>query len=518
MQRSKICLCLTCPTIAEDLAIVEKYRKWVDVVELRVDHLTKDERLYIRKFPEQASIPSILTIRRKIDGGKFTEGEATRTTLLARALSYAEQDTRKNFAYIDMEDDYLVPCLQDAAFAFGTRVIRSFHDMHGTVSNIAQRLAKMRITGFEIPKIAIMPHSLSDVTELFRQVDAPKDMEHILIAMGPFGLPTRVLSGKLNSFLTYTSPVETATQLGELGQLDPITLNETYNFRGINDETKIFGITGYPLKSTGSPAIHNKGYRDHGINAVYIPIRAQKIEDALDFAEVVNVQGLSITVPHKEAVLPNLPFVSQGVGEIGACNTIVRNGSEWRGYNTDALGLSKALLNFLDRKNLTRMKISIIGAGGAARAAAQVVKKLRGRACVFNRTVSKARSLAEHYGFKWASLTPDSLDLLEEYSELIIQTTSIGLSVSNEDRKDGVHDPVPFYSFYGREFVYDMIYNPEKTPFLERAEKAGCRICNGKTMLEYQAYEQFELFTGEPYDQSANDTERTKKTGWKKRN
>lgn len=518
MQRPKICLCLTCSTIAEDLAILEKYRNWVDVVELRVDYLTKDERLYIRQFPDQAKIPCILTIRRKIDGGNFTEGEASRTTLLARGLSFADQDTRKNFAYIDLEEDYHVPCLQDAAFAFGTRVIRSFHDMNGTIPNIAERMSKMRITGFEIPKIAVMPHCLSDVTNLFKQAEALKEMEHILIAMGPLGLPSRILSGKLHSFMTYTSPTETISKLAQIGQIDPVTLNEVYNFRGIDESTNVFGITGYPLKTTGSPQIHNSGYRSHGMNAVYIPVRAQKIEEALDFADVVGIQGLSVTVPHKETIIPNLQTVSEEVGYIGACNTAVKKGTEWRGFNTDADGLTKALLEFMEVKNLLRMKIGILGAGGAAKSAAQVVKDLRGKACIFNRTVSKARSLAEHYGFKWASLSSDSLDLLEEYSELIIQTTSIGLGISEEEKNDNANDPIPFYTFHGHEFVYDMIYSPEKTPFLERAEKAHCKICNGRTMLEYQAYEQFEIFTGVPYEWPNVDTERTKRTGWKKHN
>ncbi len=518
MQRPKICLCLTCPTIAENLAVLEKYRNWVDVVELRVDFLTKDERLYIRQFPGQAKIPCILTIRRKIDGGNFTEGEASRTTLLARALSFADQDTRKNFAYIDLEDDYHVPCLQDAAFAFGTRVIRSFHDMNGTIPDIAGRMAKMRITGFEIPKIAVMPHTLTDVTSLFKQAEQLKDMEHILIAMGSLGLPSRILSGKLHSFMTYTSPVETISKLAEIGQIDPVTLNQVYNFRNIDDSTSLFGITGYPLKATGSPLIHNSGYRSHGMNAVYIPVRAQKIEEALEFAEAVGIQGLSVTVPHKETIIPNLQQISEEVGYIGACNTAVKKGNEWRGYNTDAGGLSKALLEFMEVKNLSRIKIGILGAGGAARAAAQIVKDLRGKACIFNRTVSKARSLAEHYGFKWASLSADSLDLLEEYSELIIQTTSIGLGISEEEKNKPEHDPIPFYTFHGHEAVYDMIYSPEKTPVLERAEKAHCRICNGRTMLEYQAHEQFEIFTGEPYEWPNIDAERTKRTGWKKHN
>ena len=123
MIRSKICLSLTGSTLAEDLAILDKYRNWIDIAELRADYLNADERLEIRKFPELAKIPCILSIRRAIDGGKFEDGEASRTVLFARGLAFANQDSRKNFAYIDIETDFNVPSIQDAALAFGTRII-----------------------------------------------------------------------------------------------------------------------------------------------------------------------------------------------------------------------------------------------------------------------------------------------------------------------------------------------------------------------------------------------------------
>ena len=95
MKWPKICLCLTGETLKEDLALLEKYRKYIDMVELRADFLTKDEQLDIRQFPRMANIPCILTIRRTIDGGCYEEGEARRTTLFARALAYADSDPTK---------------------------------------------------------------------------------------------------------------------------------------------------------------------------------------------------------------------------------------------------------------------------------------------------------------------------------------------------------------------------------------------------------------------------------------
>ena len=106
MGSPKVCLTLTAPTIEEDLELLNRYRNKIDIAELRVDHLLPDERLHVRKFPGLAGLPCILTIRRQIDGGQFVEGEAARTILFARALSFAEEDKTKNFEYVDFEEDF----------------------------------------------------------------------------------------------------------------------------------------------------------------------------------------------------------------------------------------------------------------------------------------------------------------------------------------------------------------------------------------------------------------------------
>lgn len=496
MERPKICLCLTGKTLAEDMEILETYRNWIDMVELRVDYLEKDERLHIRKFPQMAGIPCILTIRRNIDGGQFVEGEASRTMLFARGLAFAEQDVRKNFAYVDLEEDFHVPSLQDAALAFGTRIIRSAHSMEEPIKDIPARLAKMRITGFEIPKIACMPRNLTDVTRMFQQTSSLTPGQQIVCAMGPLGLPTRILADKMNSFLTFVSPPQ-AEGICQLGHIDPITLNKVYDFRSIDKNTEIFGITGFPLKATDSPSIHNAGYRNHGMNAAYIPVRAETIEEALEFADVVGVKGFSVTIPHKESVLPHLVEQSGQVREIGACNTIVRTENGWNGYNTDAEGIMVALKEFVGIKDLSHCRVAIIGAGGAARGVAYAVKQLRGKACIFNRTVTKAKRIADSFGFKWATLGPESLGLLDKYCDVIIQTTSKGMGASLPATEE--NDPLYFYDFKGTESVYDIVYHPEVTPIMHRAAEAGCKVSNGYSMLQYQAYRQFKYFTGVDY-------------------
>lgn len=496
-QRPLVCLCLTAETIEEDVELVNRYRHYIDLVELRVDFLNEESRLEIRDFPSMITVPCILTIRRISDGGRYEEGEAARTILFARALSFAETDVKKNFAYVDFEEDFHVPSLQDAALAFGTKIIRSFHDMHNPVKNLKERLDSMRTTGFEIPKIACMPHSLADVTEMFSEAESLSKTQQIICAMGPLGFPTRVLANTMNSYLTYTTAKELldamiVNRTMAIGHIDPKTLADIYHFGQLDKKTVNFGITGWPLKVTSSPKMHNKKFEVNGMNAVFFPFPAEDVKDAFEFAKLVNIKGFAVTIPHKENVIPLLSEVSEKVKKIGACNTVIHDHGKWKGYNTDAPGFKKALQEFTGLDDLSGKKVAIIGAGGASRAIAYAISELKGDACVFNRTIGRARAIAEQYGFSYTTLGPESLTKIHEYSDIIVQTTSKGMAAEGSPSQE--NDPLYFYDFDGTEMLYDIIYVPEVTPVMKRAKDAGCKVQNGLTMLRYQGDEQFTLY------------------------
>ena len=498
MNQPLVCMTLTGKTLDENLKLVKKYEKYIDIVELRVDHLDEDEQLYARRFPAMIYQPCILTIRRDIDGGLFTGGEFARTNLYARALAFANPDKSKNFAFVDFEDDFHIPSIQDAAMAFGVKIIRSYHNMKDPVTNIRERCDIMRKTGYEIPKIAFMPHSLSDVLNLIKEGERMTQYEHILCAMGPLGFPSRILASYTNSFLTYVSPQEVLENTKSIGHIDPVTINDLYHFHSINQDTSLYGITGWPLVKTSSPEIHNKGYASKGMNAVYIPYRSPMIADTLSFCEGIGVKGLSVTIPHKESVLYYLHEQSPEVVQIGACNTIVRKNNKWLGYNTDAPGFRRALEEFLGPVKIKHKKVAVIGAGGAAKAIVYVLKQMGARVCIFNRTVETAAQLADKYGFNYCQLDAHCAAKLDEYSTLIVQTTSVGMN--SEGPSNSENDPIYFYDFRGNELLFDIIYEPATTPVMKRAALAGCKVCNGYKMLEYQGYEQFKLFTGQNYE------------------
>lgn len=494
---AKICLCLTGKTLARDMEILEKNRKYVDIAELRVDCLDPDERFLIRRFPEMAGIPVILTIRRNIEGGFFVGGEGSRIALLAQGLAYAVADTRRNFAYVDLEEDLNVPSLEEAARAFGTRVIRSWHNMKGVDENLTDKLQNLRRVGDEIVKVAVTPRSLDDVVRVYQAAKATAGMNKILLCMGEYGLNTRILAEHLGSMLSYSSSSGESDLPGNaLGHLDPKEMAEFYRFRKITSETKIFAVAGYPLKMTSSPHFFNTAFGLEEIDAVYVPIPADSVHSLMRLAEEIGISGISVTVPYKEEVLPYLSYTSEEVASIGACNTVVASPQGWRGYNTDAAGFSLSLLSFLGRKDLRGRRVTIVGAGGAAKAVASEVHRLKGKALILNRTPARARALAEPYRFVWSGLDGRGAEQMEKYSDIIIQTSTAGMSPNVNE------DPLVFYEFSGRETVMDLVYKPEKTLCLQRAERAGCRILNGGDMLLRQARIQFTHYMNREFPQS----------------
>jgi 3-dehydroquinate dehydratase/shikimate dehydrogenase len=487
---AKICLCLTAKTIQKNMEILSKYRKFTDVAELRVDCLEADERLHIRRFPELAGLPVILTIRRDSDGGYFSGGEGARVRLLARGLAFANVDRRMNFAYVDIEEDLEVPSLEEAARTFGTRIIRSYHNMNGIIHDIPLRINSMRRTGDEIIKVALKTNSTSDVVRVFRAAKESTVQDKIILCMGPYGIYSRILCEKFGSIMTYSSALSETTVPGASGQLDIRELNELYRFRGITNKTKVYGITGFPLKFSMGPLVYNTVFGLENTDAVYVPFPSDSINDILELAAELEVQALAVTVPYKEAVLPALTRCSAAVHSIGACNIMYRSADGWFGDNTDCAGFSASILDFLGKKNLKWKKVTIIGAGGIARAVAAEVFRIGGKALILNRTVHKAKDIASLYSFRWGGLDEHGIELIDKYSDIIIHATSVGMEGHD------VFDPLEIYNFTGKEVVMDLVYYPAQTPFLTRAAAAGCRTINGYDMVVHQTCLQYKQIMG----------------------
>ncbi|MCL1991358.1 MAG: type I 3-dehydroquinate dehydratase, partial [Spirochaetes bacterium] len=506
---AKICLCLTASTIKRNLEIVNKYRNFADIVELRVDCLDPDERLGIRHFPKLAEIPTILTIRRTSDGGRFTSGEGVRIKLLAQGLAYAEADSRQNFAYVDLEDDLRVPGLEEAARAFGTKIIRSYHNIHGMPDDIPGKTNSMRHVGDELIKIAVTVKTTADALKVFRASKADLDESNaggkgiILSCMGHYGHFSRILAEKFGSFLSYANALQeeaedAAAGAGaqssgaETGLIDVQELAELYRFRKISKDTKIYGIIGNPIRNSLKQWFFNTVFGMEEMNAVYAPFPTDSLHDFMELAGELDIQGLSVAAPYKEAALR---WIKPGgeANNIGTCNTIKRSGDEWLGFNTDVYGFSQSILDFLGRKNLKRHKITVIGAGGSAKAVAHEIYRLGGKALILNRSQHKAMAIAGDYGFRWGGLDAQGQALMKKYSDIVIQTTNAGMEGCD------IADIITEHKFNGKELVMDLVYKPLSTPFLERTAAAGCRTINGFDMFIHQACQQYTRLTGKDF-------------------
>jgi 3-dehydroquinate dehydratase/shikimate dehydrogenase len=311
--------------------------------------------------------------------------------------------------------------------------------------------------------------------------------------MGVVSYPLRILAGRLGSYLTFSSLAE-GHQAAE-GHTDPQTLNRIYRYHEIDAKTRIFAVIGNPIMHSFSPRIHNRGYVLLDLNAVYLPFQVDEIKDFLSLAEKLEIEGASVTIPLKETIIAHLAAKTDSIAATGACNTIVRNRDGWHGENTDVRGFLTPLERTLRAPNDNRKDLgaTVIGAGGAARSIVYGLRKSGYRVLVLNRTRKRAERLAEDFGCVASGLNSTNRSLMEGYSDLIVQTTSVGM------HPDLTGDPLPQYKFQGREVVYDIVYNPRVTHFLKRAGEAGCRIIYGKEMLVSQAEHQFKLFTGQDY-------------------
>lgn len=486
MNRSSLCLSLTGATIAENLREIKKYNGYCDLYELHADYLEPLSISALSSFPAQVGKPVILTVRRAADGGHFKGSENERGGILRRSLA-------SGYRYVDLEDDFQDQKTEQAAEAGGVTVIRSFHDFSGVPADLGRRLSNIKRNPGEVVKAAVMVQNTQELlklVELALKLKAQKDGwgNRIILGMGPIGFPTRVLSTILGSSITYSSAPD---RQAAPGHIDPQTLVDLYRFPLIDTDTRIFGVIGNPVMHSESPGIHNSAFSFHAINdAVYLPFQVDNLEAFFQLTEMLNIRGISVTIPHKQGVIPFLSSRDEGVKATGACNTIVWRDGLRRGCNTDISGFIAPLKESMGGAIAAGLRASVIGAGGAARSVVCALRKEGLEVLILNRTVERAKDLAAVFGCSYGSL--EEQERIADFSDLIVQTTSVGM---NQECPE--YDPIPGYSFSGDEIVYDIIYIPRLTPLLKRAAESGCRVISGYEMLTAQAGIQFKLFTGQ---------------------
>ena len=272
----------------------------------------------------------------------------------------------------------------------------------------------------------------------------------------------------------------------------------------IDGKTKLIGLIGWPVSHSFSPAMHNAAAAALGLNWIYLPlpVRPPDLRSAVLGMSALGFKGINVTVPHKQAIIPFLNTIEKGARIIGAVNTIVVNRlsakpeEPWllAGHNTDWLGFL-ADLDSLQVPSKQRDCL-ILGAGGSARAVVYALAQAGANVLILARRKVQAEQLAADFA-EVAQVLVDSLTALPSLvsglnAPLIVNTTPLGM-LPEVDRSVWP-DSMPFPA---GTFVYDLVYNPQETRFMQQAKEAGCGTSNGLGMLIHQGALAFELWTGQ---------------------
>jgi len=245
-------------------------------------------------------------------------------------------------------------------------------------------------------------------------------------------------------------------------------------------------VIGSPVAHSASPAMHQEALDTLGVDARYIRLEVPpgRVAEAIDEMKKLDFIGCNVTVPHKLEVIECCDDISDDARAMGAVNTLIF-GDHTMGHNTDAAGLIHAIQEDFG-VSLANLKVMILGVGGGAGRA--VATQCASIGCpqlwLINRTLEKASNMVQQLArpeVTMSAMTPNAPSIIEaaHSADIIINATSLGL-------KPGDPLPLPVGCIQSHHLVYDMIYNPAKTPLIEHAQCVGAKTANGLSMLLHQ--------------------------------
>ncbi|MHC4217195.1 MAG: type I 3-dehydroquinate dehydratase [Planctomycetota bacterium] len=464
--------------------------------------------------------PAIITCRDESEGGEYGGGDEKLGGLL-EALLLGDHPPR----YVDVElatwqrspglrQRIVAALAQTGRRDVHSSLVLSAHDFDGRPADLIQRVESMTAEpACAVIKVAWRARSLRDNLEALDLL-AERRKPTIALCMGPFGLMSRVLAPKLGGLLVYASDesgAETAP-----GQPTVDELRQLYRFDRLGAQTRVYGVIGWPVEHSLSPAVHNAGFAAIDHDGVYLPLPVPPeyehfkatVGMLVDHARL-DFRGASVTVPHKENLLR---FIEERGGEvdedarrIGAANTLsVSDDGGLMCSNTDAPGMLAALCAAMaiEPPALAGMPVAVLGAGGVGRAVAAALSRAGAKVTVFDLVRSRVEALtASLHGQPTvaggpahvAAGTPEALT--GGGFPIYVNCTPVGMAGGPAPDQSPLPDATPLDA---DATVFDCVYTPTRTPLLARAEAAGARVVTGKDMFLRQAAMQFEQWTGQP--------------------
>ncbi len=460
-----------------------------DAIELRFDYVTAgdlpDLIVELYSYIAHISKPLILTFRPREQGGWRDLTLQDRRDFW-RGLS---PEFTNAITFADFELDLVESFIGEQPPVPWEKVICSWHDFAETPHDLIARFERMAATPAAVVKIATQANRINDCLRIFELIEHAGGRKPVIaLAMGLPGLMTRALALSRGAMLTFGSLRRGAESAA--GQPTVAELRDLYRVKALSRESMILGIIGNPVAHSRSPLMHNAALKALSRDGVYLPFEVDDVDSFVrDFVQPKtrkldwNLRGLSVTIPHKLAIIPHLDFVDATAKAIGAVNTVVIEGERLHGYNTDVIGAMKPLDELIDVRGA---RVAVIGAGGSARAICYGLRERGADVTIYARDVQKAEPLADEFKARTA--------LLESFSgeaDVVINCAPIGMHGHSEGQS-----LIKAESLESVKLVYDLIYTPEETALLGDAKQAGCQTLGGLAMLVGQAAEQFRLWTG----------------------
>ena len=263
----------------------------------------------------------------------------------------------------------------------------------------------------------------------------------------------------------------------------------------ISPATKLTAIMGDPVSHSLSPLLHNKIYEDEGVDAVMLAFGNPSIEKLIAAMRALPIHLAAVTMPHKQTIMPFLDEIDAEARAIGAVNTVVNRDGKLMGYNTDVVGVAGALKEV----PLRGANALLIGAGGAARTIAYLLKREGANIFCKNRERSQAEDLVRAFG---GAVVEDN-ELGNTSFDVIINATPIGMSSGGGSASGGkLPDAMPVSEEVIRpeSAVFDVVYSPLETMLIKAARARGARAISGLTMFLMQGLEQERIWLGKTFD------------------
>lgn len=515
-MRTLVCVPIT---VHDDEAVIRDAQlaavAGADLIELRMDEMFDGSDIEfaakrIEAIIEASPLPVIVTCRASDEGGMYEGDENSRVAFYERIA--ASSSVKRSPGFIDFELSHYTKSQnikQKINLAVDhslqqrdvkTSLILSCHDFKGVPKDLFRKLASMRDQpAAAVLKVAFLARNLRDALEALHLPRA-SDRPMISLAMGEFGLISRVLAPKFGGFLTFAAlrPAEVTAP----GQPTIADLFGMYNFRAINSKTKVYGVIGWPVGHSKSPLLHNAGFQSVGFDGVYLPLPVAAFDDEeasyLSFKASVtemmedarlDFRGASVTLPHKVNLLRLAAEcgwkLDDDAVQAGAANTIVRDGDIVRVLNSDVLAIRECV------RDLPASRVLILGAGGVARAAIVALRKMNSSIVVSARDASRAAELAREFGIatvEWETVASCRADL-------VINCTPVGMAGGPAPDQSPVASS-QFALFDAKTCIFDTVYTPRSTPLIAAAVSRGMPTITGDRMFLAQARAQFEAWTG----------------------